>query len=788
MDEAVYELVAGAGLEPILMPRKKFIEEHRKLLKVLKSGDPKQLKDEYDEQKKELTELTGGATYRQSFLKRHSLPDKSYSLAKLSKISAVPKSILQEVYNRGVGAYKTQPKSVRLKGSFVKNVDAPPSKKLSKEQWGMSRVYSFLEGNPKHDTDLRENRGGSVWMSALGAIMSVLAPYLPSDPVKAATEFAIKQALGFLGVDIPPATISELVMNIAKPFLGAAAIYVGKKILGALEEVAKYRNPQKTTGLTRGRGRHFGFAGLRGGVAKSYVWTKTGSNREMIDLDREGDEISAVDYPYSVAVGPYTYHSPIPFIILSGTRIYIDEAKITPEQREMLKNLLPKTTAENIQAVQKGFAERKEKATEEARQRFLQSNEGQRQINEARYEEYLRQHPDKRIAENLVSGLTKLGDFAVDTIAPIVGAPGLVSEIYKAFAPPGSKYYQKGTIGQKALGLAAKKLTGGMRGNTERVRQRLQEVLPRLRGDIRNRVQRILDFARDRPIEFGNSVGLLIGIPTAAIVGSTEGAGAIDTIASLMGPPLVGILAGVVFAIFRRDEIDDLDAAAEIQARADPVVVVQNPMVPLPRQRIPEPFRTSMITQEDIPVDTRMTEYSHPDGSVGHIPTAEYTAQVIGTRDATGLPIGERLREYEGFGRHKLVGGVNERDLADHLEEVRSRLDELSNADAWEAINDYIETNDIQDMFSAFWEEYAEGTDDVREGITPVIDALRGQSDDEEDEEEVDDSENELSPYALGMYAASQGRSGEVSTPPPRRKRKGKPLPETRNVRPRREE
>jgi hypothetical protein len=29
------------------------------------------------------------------------------------------------------------------------------SQKLSKEQWAMARVYSFIDGNPKHDTDLR---------------------------------------------------------------------------------------------------------------------------------------------------------------------------------------------------------------------------------------------------------------------------------------------------------------------------------------------------------------------------------------------------------------------------------------------------------------------------------------------------------------------------------------------------------------------------------------------------------------------------------------------------------
>jgi hypothetical protein len=42
-----------------------------------------------------------------------------------------------------------------MKGTFEKFVHAPMSQKLSKEQWAMARVYSFLDHNPKHDNDLR---------------------------------------------------------------------------------------------------------------------------------------------------------------------------------------------------------------------------------------------------------------------------------------------------------------------------------------------------------------------------------------------------------------------------------------------------------------------------------------------------------------------------------------------------------------------------------------------------------------------------------------------------------
>ena len=102
-------------------------------------------------------EMHGGSkkTHRINFLEENDLEDKGYSVKELSKISGVSLDVLQEVYNRGIGAYKTNPSSVRMKGSYKKGVNAPMSKKLSKEQWAMARVYSFLDGNPKHDDDLR---------------------------------------------------------------------------------------------------------------------------------------------------------------------------------------------------------------------------------------------------------------------------------------------------------------------------------------------------------------------------------------------------------------------------------------------------------------------------------------------------------------------------------------------------------------------------------------------------------------------------------------------------------
>jgi len=80
-----------------------------------------------------------------AFKKKHGLdPDTSLSLSDIAKLSGFPRAALQEVYNRGIGAARTNPESVRLKGSFKKDASAPRSAKLSDEQWAMARVYSFV--------------------------------------------------------------------------------------------------------------------------------------------------------------------------------------------------------------------------------------------------------------------------------------------------------------------------------------------------------------------------------------------------------------------------------------------------------------------------------------------------------------------------------------------------------------------------------------------------------------------------------------------------------------------
>jgi hypothetical protein len=66
------------------------------------------------------------------FKKRHNiLASESLSLKEISKLSKMPLKALKEVFNKGVGAYHSNPQSVR---PMVK----------SPEQWAYARVYSFV--------------------------------------------------------------------------------------------------------------------------------------------------------------------------------------------------------------------------------------------------------------------------------------------------------------------------------------------------------------------------------------------------------------------------------------------------------------------------------------------------------------------------------------------------------------------------------------------------------------------------------------------------------------------
>lgn len=113
----------------------------------------KNLIEEEIEKRKPKKKTGGVVTYKKKYNKKYGYKEnESHDLEQVSKDTGVSEKGLQQIYNKGVGAYKTNPQSVR------------PNVK-SKEQWAMARVYSAVMGGKAARVDaneLRMENGGDV--------------------------------------------------------------------------------------------------------------------------------------------------------------------------------------------------------------------------------------------------------------------------------------------------------------------------------------------------------------------------------------------------------------------------------------------------------------------------------------------------------------------------------------------------------------------------------------------------------------------------------------------------
>jgi hypothetical protein len=80
-------------------------------------------------------------TYKQRFNKKYGFPkDEPHSLKEISDITGFKLSGLKQIFEKGEGAYYTNPESVR------KNVKNP-------QQWAYSRIYSAVMGGKASEID-----------------------------------------------------------------------------------------------------------------------------------------------------------------------------------------------------------------------------------------------------------------------------------------------------------------------------------------------------------------------------------------------------------------------------------------------------------------------------------------------------------------------------------------------------------------------------------------------------------------------------------------------------------
>jgi ADP-Ribosyltransferase in polyvalent proteins/Family of unknown function (DUF5824) len=101
----------------------------------------------------------GYVSYRDKYNKKYNYEkNESHSLKEISKDTGVSNKGLQKIYNKGIGAFKTNPGSVR------------PTVK-SKEQWAKARVYSAVMGGKAARVDAKElkmNNGGEILLAPNG--------------------------------------------------------------------------------------------------------------------------------------------------------------------------------------------------------------------------------------------------------------------------------------------------------------------------------------------------------------------------------------------------------------------------------------------------------------------------------------------------------------------------------------------------------------------------------------------------------------------------------------------
>jgi len=115
------------------------IASQKKIVKDLIPNEPKKKKKTQKElfEIKEKKDKKKALTYKQKFNKKHKQPlNKSNSLKEISELSGYELKGLKGIYNKGIGAYKTNPQSVRPQ---VKSAEA----------WAYSRVYASVSKGSK---------------------------------------------------------------------------------------------------------------------------------------------------------------------------------------------------------------------------------------------------------------------------------------------------------------------------------------------------------------------------------------------------------------------------------------------------------------------------------------------------------------------------------------------------------------------------------------------------------------------------------------------------------------
>jgi hypothetical protein len=188
-------------------------------------------------------------------------------------------------------------------------------------------------------------------------------------------------------------------------------------------------------------------------------WTDASGNIMRFQNEFLNEKVDKVRLPYSTQVDGLVYHSNIPRIRLSGRMIDLTKP-LSPEDQAVLRQTMPKSRGEAVQQFQSEFEAKKQRESADARTRyFRETSQGKQEAFNIRYEQYLKEHPEMVAFQKIVDGLVKIGDELIP-LGSAIGMPSFLIDIYKKFAPPGSKFYKKGQLEEKLLDFAKEKGEG----------------------------------------------------------------------------------------------------------------------------------------------------------------------------------------------------------------------------------------------------------------------------------------------------------------------------------------
>jgi hypothetical protein len=177
-------------------------------------------------------------------------------------------------------------------------------------------------------------------------------------------------------------------------------------------------------------------------------WTNTEGNIMRFRDSFLPEKVDTKRLPFSAEVDGLVYHSNLPRINLGGRTIDFTKP-LAEEDKAILRQTLPKTKQEVATKFQQEFKLKMEQERQKARTDYFRNNpNGKQEAFDLKYEKYLRDNPFMKFMQDVVDGIVKAGDFLIP-LGKYVGMPEWVIDVYKKFAPPGSKFYTKGDLGTK---------------------------------------------------------------------------------------------------------------------------------------------------------------------------------------------------------------------------------------------------------------------------------------------------------------------------------------------------